>query len=122
MLKYNNDTKAYKISYLLMADTIERLDMILLELRHLQRNIIYSMREPGFNAPLRFEENFLWGKGWDDFFRKYTTEDEDAVIDGNILHFPAPDSLVEFNEEYRKKECFVKMIIQLIHFFVFNII
>lgn len=92
MLEYNNDTKIYKISYLLMADTVERLDMILLELRHLQRNIIYSMREPGFNAPLRFEEDFLWGQGWEKIFRECdTTEREDEVIAQNVPLFPSPE-------------------------------
>ena len=90
MLKDKNDTKIYKISYLLMADTVERLDMILLELRHLQRNIIYSMREPGFNAPLRFEEDFLWGQDWEQLFQKYRTEKDDEVIEKNVLLFPSP--------------------------------
>jgi hypothetical protein len=103
MLEYKKDTKIYKISYLLLADTIERLDMILLELRHLQRNIIYSMREPGFNALLRFEEDFLWGQGWDELFKRYTVENEDSVIDEHILHYPAPDNLVEFSAECRIK-------------------
>lgn len=106
-MEYNNDTKIYKISYLLLADTIERLDMILLELRHLQRNIIYSMREPGFNALLRFEENFLWGNEWDDFFRKYTTEDEGIVIIENIIRFPDPYSLVGFDKKFRTKAGFL---------------
>ncbi len=91
-MKYNNDTRIYKISYLLMSDTIDRLDTVLLELRHLQRNIIYFMHEPGFNAVLRFEEDFLWKEEWGNLFPSNDSEYQnlDDIIKFNILLFPNP--------------------------------
>ncbi len=90
-MKYKDDTRIYKISYLLMSDTIDRLDTILLELRHLQRNIIYFMHEPGFNAVLRFEEDFLWKEEWENLFPSNDSEKYlNTVIKDNILLFPNP--------------------------------
>ena len=45
----------------LFADGIERIDTILLEIRHLQSNLIYSMRFPALQRILRHEEGFLFG-------------------------------------------------------------
>ena len=45
----------------LFADGIERIDINLLEIRHLQTNLIYSMRLPDLQRVLRFEEGFLFG-------------------------------------------------------------
>lgn len=90
-MKYKDnstDTRSHKICYLLMSDTIDRLDTILLELRHLQRNIIYFMHEPNFNAPLRFEEEFLWGEEWKTSFPHFAT---DKVNLQDIILFPDPD-------------------------------
>lgn len=42
-------------------DTIERLDMLILEIRHLQVNIIHSLRAPLLYRLLRWEEGRLWG-------------------------------------------------------------
>jgi hypothetical protein len=79
------------VNYILLADTVDRLDMILLELRHLQRNIIHSMHEPAFNAPLRFEEDFLWGgkEESDTLWKLIAAEDREAVKE-NIILFPTP--------------------------------
>ncbi|MBL3618404.1 MAG: hypothetical protein JMN26_11805 [gamma proteobacterium endosymbiont of Lamellibrachia anaximandri] len=40
---------------------MERLDTLLLEIRHTQVNIIHSLREPVLYRNLRFEERYLWG-------------------------------------------------------------
>ena len=42
-------------------DVLERLDILVLEIRHLQVNIIHSLRAPVLYRPLRWEEGFLWG-------------------------------------------------------------
>ncbi len=83
-MEYVKDHRTLKVCYLLLSDTIDRIDTILLELRHLQRNLIYFMHEPAFNAPLRFEEEFLW-ENEQDLLRSF---DDESVIDENILLFP----------------------------------
>jgi hypothetical protein len=115
MLQYTKDTRGYKISYLLMADTIERLDTIILELRHLQRNIIHSMREPGFSAPLRFEEDFLWGTGWEQHFRDFLLKDDDKIIDKNILLFGNPKHTFSLKMDDVDKETFYKAFYKIFH-------
>lgn len=69
----------------LFADLVERFDMLLMEVRHLQSNLIHSMRFPELHAALRFEESFIFGGaecrdedtpgqtcqiGWSDLFAK----------------------------------------------------
>lgn len=69
----------------LFADLIERFDMLLMEVRHLQSNLIHSMRFAELHAALRFEESFIFGGaecvsdedptktcqlGWSDLFQK----------------------------------------------------
>lgn len=49
------------VSFLAFVDIIERLDMLLLESRHLQVTIIHNLRAPAFYRPLRYEEQFIWG-------------------------------------------------------------
>jgi hypothetical protein len=41
-------------------DAHDRLDTLMLEIRHLQTNIINSLRVPVLCRPLRFEERYLW--------------------------------------------------------------
>lgn len=42
------------------ADAHDRLDTLILEIRHLQTNIIDSLREPLLYRPLRYEESHIW--------------------------------------------------------------
>lgn len=52
--------------FLSWLDSIERLDTLLLEARHLQQNIVYLLRAPALYRPLRYEEDLLWDwKGWE---------------------------------------------------------
>lgn len=61
-----HEQSGYEGSLYLLAwgDISERLDVLLMEARHLQTSIIYQLREPWLYKPLRFEENFMWGEGW----------------------------------------------------------
>ncbi len=54
----NNDTLA--LGFLTWLDTLERLDTLLLEARHLQKNILYFLGEPILYRPLDEEEKFIW--------------------------------------------------------------
>ena len=49
------------LTFQLFADSMERYDLLLLEIRHLQTNLINSMRFSDLNAALRFEESFIFG-------------------------------------------------------------
>jgi hypothetical protein len=53
--------QGYDITWLLWLDTLERLDTILLELRHHQVNLIHALRSPALYAALRYEEDYIWG-------------------------------------------------------------
>ena len=55
-------SELYLLSWI---DAIERLDILLLEARHLQTNIINDLREPALLLALRYEEDYLWGERWE---------------------------------------------------------
>lgn len=44
----------------LAADAIERIDILMLEIRHFQSNLAYVLNMPELNRVLRYEEEFLW--------------------------------------------------------------
>lgn len=48
-------------AFAMFADIIERLDTILMEIRHLQTNLVYYMRAPELHAALRYEESYIFG-------------------------------------------------------------
>uniref|UniRef100_UPI00405612B4 hypothetical protein n=1 Tax=Candidatus Electronema sp. TaxID=2698783 RepID=UPI00405612B4 len=101
-MEYKKDLCLLHVNYILLADTVDRLDMILLELRHLQRNIIYSMHEPAFNAPLRFEEDFLWGgKEESDTLWKLSKTEDEKDVQKNIILFPIPGEKEDENFVYK---------------------
>jgi hypothetical protein len=52
----------FELGWLLWLDGIERLDTIILEIRHGQINLIHALRMQELYKPLRFEEDYLWGR------------------------------------------------------------
>jgi hypothetical protein len=56
--KHGDDTLA--LYFLAWQDVIERLDTIILEIRHIQQNIIHLLHVPELYEPLRHEEDYLW--------------------------------------------------------------
>ena len=46
--------------FLCCLDIIDRLDTLILEIRHIQKNIIYVLRTPKLYQLLKKEENFIW--------------------------------------------------------------
>lgn len=50
------------ILYSLWGETVNRMDTLLLEIRHVQFNIIRDLRENGLYSVLKYEEPYLWGK------------------------------------------------------------
>lgn len=47
---------------LLWADAVEKIDILLLEIRHLQVSLIYSLEVGELLQALHFEERFIWGE------------------------------------------------------------
>ena len=83
----------YLISWL---DCLERLDILLMEARHLQQSIIHTLREPVFYLPLRHEEFHLWGQGWSKEFAKLSHDScqHDAKLARHwMLHYPSPEKV-----------------------------
>lgn len=85
----NLDDKENTFLYLLLwNDAIERLDSLLLELRHLQQNIIYVLKTPEFYIHLRKEEKFIWFSGNEkekkQLLDSFIDEDIDSLINKNI--------------------------------------
>jgi hypothetical protein len=50
------------LAFLCWLDTFERIDTLLLEIRHVQETIASQLREPQFYEPLRYEDHYLWGR------------------------------------------------------------
>ena len=53
--------RIFSLNCALFGDTINRLDSLILEIRHIQGNIIRQLREPVLYKLLRYEEDYLWG-------------------------------------------------------------
>ena len=51
------------IATILWHDILERLDILLMEARHLQVNIIYTLNAPELHQPLRDEEEKIFYSG-----------------------------------------------------------
>jgi len=49
------------VATLAWADAIERLDILVMEIRHIQSNITQLLRKPRLLNLLRYEEIFIWG-------------------------------------------------------------
>ncbi len=92
---YNDKLTLY---FLAWQDCVDRLDTLLLETRHIQQNLIYSLRSPLLYRPLRYEESFLWGKDAFCAERLVKSAEEgcdsktiaDKIADQSIILYPLP--------------------------------
>jgi len=75
-------SELYLLSWI---DAIERLDILLLEARYLQTNIINDLREPALLLALKYEEKYLWGKGWG---KSLEEEDPKILAKKWIISYP----------------------------------
>jgi hypothetical protein len=71
-MKVEEPSSGTIIAFLSFLDIIDRLDVLILEARHTQVNIVHQLRMPTLHRALRFEECFLWG-GWRDLDEKWQT-------------------------------------------------
>jgi hypothetical protein len=84
----------YLLSFI---DAMDRLDILMLEIRHLQQTIIYSLRAPSLYLPLRYEEKYLFGDHWDDEMSKVSTIGRDAKIASEwLVRYPSSKSAVDY--------------------------
>ena len=58
--QFSTDQVEESLYFLAWHDTMERLLILLYEVRHLQENIIFTLRTPKLYRVLRFEEFYLW--------------------------------------------------------------
>ncbi|NOZ83816.1 MAG: hypothetical protein GXP60_03265 [Epsilonproteobacteria bacterium] len=100
-----NDHEALHL--LLWHDCIERLDILLLEARHLQTNIIYALRKPELYSYLEWEETRLWPEGdtWNECIKN--EGQFDSLVNEIILLYPSPKNiekeLSKLNESEKSK-------------------
>ena len=80
-LENHSDTGSNILYLLSFVDSIDRLDTIILEIRHLQTTIIYNLREPLFFSILKKEEKYIWETELEEELNKLNTLDQFPSID-----------------------------------------
>ncbi|MCK5901597.1 MAG: hypothetical protein KAG28_00485 [Cocleimonas sp.] len=95
----NNNEKALEGAsqlYLLSwYDALDRLDTLLLEARHLQVNIISTLRVPELLYAIRYEEKYLWGDDWDHDLSKSEPSD---LVNRWMVAYPHPYHLESYQQ------------------------
>lgn len=95
-----------ELLYLLsFTDSIDRLDTIILEIRHLQANIIYNLREPCFFLILKNEEKNIWLTKLEEKIKNLSVaNDYKKLAEQFILSFPPYSNNNKNKEELKKPE------------------
>lgn len=87
----NAKDNLYLLSFL---DTVDRLDILILEVRHLQQSIIDSLHAPTLYLALRYEESYIFG-GWEEKVKlKLFTPAE--IAKQSIIRYPSPKDAVKY--------------------------
>ncbi len=101
-LKYSDN-----LYLLAVVDIIDRYDIILLEVRHLQKIIIDSLHAPTLFLPLRREEKYIFG-GWveNKKYRRLLKDEKDfaKVASLCIDRYPVPEFAVEHISKLSQQE------------------
>lgn len=109
--------------FLFFQDIIERIDTLLLEIRHFQQNIIYLLHTPELSQALTYEELFLWFDNGDldsinESKLRYDDRDLlDNIANSWIIEFQRLQTsskaekpkLVNIDEEMKKKYIEIQM-------------
>jgi len=105
--------------YLLWHDVMERLDILLLESRHVQINIIHSLREPRLYSILGHEEKYLWPPNvehknnthvkenlWWEEWQKFLTNNIslESFAEKTVLLFPGLDEIQNTDSNKKSKD------------------
>ncbi len=99
--------------YLLsVLDVIDRLDVLLLEIRHIQQTIIYLLRTPTLYLPQRYEEKYIFGK-WDELSNKYIKDlglsghqADTKLANLSIIRYPSPSCAVKRSRGRTDSNCY----------------
>ena len=87
----NAKNNLYLLSFL---DTVDRLDILILEVRHLQQSIIDSLHAPTLYLALRHEEEYIFG-GWEEKEElKFLTPAK--ITKQSIIRYPSPKDAVKY--------------------------
>ena len=93
MKKYANNL--YLLSFI---DIVDRVDILLLEIRHLQQSIIDSLHAPTLFLPLRHEEKTIFG---DWVYTEYKNRAKKGIIQAaeiaqqHIIRYPSPRRAIQ---------------------------
>lgn len=68
------ETESRAVAFLAWLDAFERIDTLMLEIRHVQETIVSQLRRQELYIPFRYEDHYLWGS-----FQSVTQ----GVIDGD---------------------------------------
>lgn len=80
-----NDNKEFAEHLYLLSwhDALERIDILLSEIRNLQTNIIYVLKQPKLYGPLRYEEKHVWNITADESSNEKSRTDQEKKIKKN---------------------------------------
>ena len=90
----NAKDNLYLLAFL---DTVDRLDILILEIRHLQQSIIDSLHAPTLYLALRYEEKYIFG-GWNKE-SKWKGLSAAEITKKSIIHYPSPKVAVKYWSE-----------------------
>lgn len=111
-------TDSQILCLLAWADTQERLDNLILEIRHLQQSLIYFLRSPVLYRPLRFEEGFLFdGSAWEEY-SVINVVLSNKIAEQSIIPYPFPRDIQNSNDSNSKSseyEAIKRHLIQFIN-------
>ena len=82
--------------FLSWHDVLERLDTIILEIRHIQKNIIHLLHAPYLYHALKYEQDFLWGDKQNDTEAKDRNSWSEKVKFGNNFATLAEQWVIDF--------------------------
>lgn len=101
------DIKPENKLYLLSAiDTSDKLNMLLLEIRHLQQSIINNLHDPFLYIFLRHEEKYVFG-GWETeekLRKEFVNKNVSEITSKAIIRYPTPKASIDFWNSKRNKE------------------
>ncbi len=91
----------YLLSFI---DISDRIDILLLEIRHLQNSIIYSLHAPTLFLPLRHEEKLIFD-GWKKELEKNDHDFKTAKLTSeHIIRYPAPRRAIQHLAKQNNEE------------------
>jgi hypothetical protein len=96
-MKEQRSNSADNLYLLSFIDLVDRLDILMLEIRHLQQTIIHTLKDPTLYLPLRFEEQYLFGNNWHTkLFQNSNTSHDFELAKKWMIRYPTPEIAVKY--------------------------